>query len=198
MVIVGAGQAAAQAVETLRKRGHAGPLTLVGDEDLLPYQRPPLSKKYLAGATGTRSAADPPCRPLRRACRRPAAGVRGGAASIARAQRVEIADGVALRIRPLLLATGSQPRLLPVPGAELAGVHYLRTRRGRGSAARRARARAARRDHRRRLHRPRSGRHLPRSGARGHGARGGRPRDEPRGRRPRCRASTRRSMPGMA
>ena len=50
IVIVGAGQAAAQAVETLRKRGHQGPLTVVGDEDLLPYQRPPLSKKFLAGA----------------------------------------------------------------------------------------------------------------------------------------------------
>ena len=49
ILIVGAGQAAAQAVETLRKRGHLGPLTLVGDENLLPYQRPPLSKKYLAG-----------------------------------------------------------------------------------------------------------------------------------------------------
>ena len=49
IAIVGAGQAAAQAVETLRKRGHSGPITLIGDEDLLPYQRPPLSKKYLAG-----------------------------------------------------------------------------------------------------------------------------------------------------
>ena len=62
MVIVGAGQAAAQAVETLRKRGHSGPITLIGDEDLLPYQRPPLSKKYLAGCAGARPAADPPCR----------------------------------------------------------------------------------------------------------------------------------------
>src|ERR1044072_9728531 len=49
ILIVGAGRAAAQAVETLRKRGHVGPLTLVGDENVLPYQRPPLSKKYLAG-----------------------------------------------------------------------------------------------------------------------------------------------------
>src|SRR4051794_30997072 len=49
MVIVGAGQAAAQALETLRKRGYPGAITLIGDEALLPYQRPPLSKKFLAG-----------------------------------------------------------------------------------------------------------------------------------------------------
>jgi 3-phenylpropionate/trans-cinnamate dioxygenase ferredoxin reductase subunit len=50
ILVVGAGQAAAQAVETLRKKGHVGPLTVVGDENMLPYQRPPLSKKYLSGA----------------------------------------------------------------------------------------------------------------------------------------------------
>ena len=49
VVIVGAGQAAAQACEVLRKRGHTGSITIIGDESLLPYQRPPLSKKYLAG-----------------------------------------------------------------------------------------------------------------------------------------------------
>ncbi len=49
MVIVGGGQAGAQAIETLRRRGHHGPITLIGDENLLPYQRPPLSKKFLAG-----------------------------------------------------------------------------------------------------------------------------------------------------
>ena len=50
LAIVGAGQAAAQAAETLHKRGFTGSITLIGDEALLPYQRPPLSKKYLAGA----------------------------------------------------------------------------------------------------------------------------------------------------
>src|SRR5690349_9416847 len=48
VVIIGGGQAAAQASETLRKRGHTGRLTLIGDEALLRYQRPPLSKKCLA------------------------------------------------------------------------------------------------------------------------------------------------------
>src|SRR6266478_7269114 len=49
-VIVGAGQAAAQAIDTLRRKGFTGKLAVVGDEPWLPYQRPPLSKKYLAGA----------------------------------------------------------------------------------------------------------------------------------------------------
>ena len=49
ILIAGAGQAAVQAVDTLRRRGFTGGLTLVGDEPWPPYQRPPLSKKYLAG-----------------------------------------------------------------------------------------------------------------------------------------------------
>src|SRR5215469_14251198 len=50
VVIVGAGQAAVQAIDTLRRKGFTGKLALVGEEPWLPYQRPPLSKKYLAGA----------------------------------------------------------------------------------------------------------------------------------------------------
>ena len=50
IVIAGGGQAAVQAADTLRRKGFAGKLTVVGDEPWLPYQRPPLSKKYLAGA----------------------------------------------------------------------------------------------------------------------------------------------------
>ena len=49
LVIVGGGQAAASLVQTARQLGHEGPITIVGDEPHLPYQRPPLSKKYLAG-----------------------------------------------------------------------------------------------------------------------------------------------------
>ena len=50
IVIAGGGQAAVQAVDTLRRKGFAGKLTIVAEEPWLPYQRPPLSKKYLAGA----------------------------------------------------------------------------------------------------------------------------------------------------
>ena len=126
IVIVGAGQASAQAVETLRKRGHAGPITLIGDEDSLPYQRPPLSKKYLAGSLDRDRLL------FRHAAHYAEHGVvlRLGfpAVSIDRTRRrVELADGSAADYDALLLATGSHPRLLPLPGAELAGVHYLRT-----------------------------------------------------------------------
>ena len=50
IVIVGAGQAAAQAIATLRAEGSSGTITVVGDEPYAPYQRPPLSKAYLSGA----------------------------------------------------------------------------------------------------------------------------------------------------
>jgi 3-phenylpropionate/trans-cinnamate dioxygenase ferredoxin reductase subunit len=125
IVVIGGGQAAAQAVETLRKRGHEGRLILIGDEALLPYQRPPLSKKYLAG-TFARDRL-----PFRHADHyaEHAVEMRLGfaAVSIDRARRrVEIADGSAVEYDRLLLATGCRPRLLPLPGAELAGVYYLR------------------------------------------------------------------------
>ena len=126
IVIVGAGQAAAQAAETLRKRGHLGSITLVGDEASLPYQRPPLSKKYLAGSFDRdrllfRHAAHYVEHDVILRLGFPAVGID------CLRRRVEIADGSALPYDALLLATGSHPRLLPLPGAELAGVHYLRT-----------------------------------------------------------------------
>src|SRR5271169_3702746 len=49
ILVVGGGQAGAQAIDTLRREGFDGRLVLIGDESVLPYQRPPLSKKYLAG-----------------------------------------------------------------------------------------------------------------------------------------------------
>ena len=126
IAIVGAGQAAAQAVETLHKRGYQGSITLVGDEALLPYQRPPLSKKFLAGTLDRDRLL------IRHAAHYSdhAVDLRLGfaAASIDRVRRrVEIADGSSVEYDGLLLATGSHPRLLPLPGAELAGVHYLRS-----------------------------------------------------------------------
>jgi 3-phenylpropionate/trans-cinnamate dioxygenase ferredoxin reductase subunit len=126
IAIVGAGQAAAQAVETLYKRGFTGPISLIGDEALLPYQRPPLSKKYLAGTLDRdrlliRHAAH-------YADHRVDLRLGFAAVRIDRArQRVELADGSAVEYDGLLLATGSHPRRLPLPGAELAGVHYLRS-----------------------------------------------------------------------
>ena len=126
IAIIGAGQAAAQAIETLVKRGHQGLITLVGDEGLLPYQRPPLSKKFLAGTLDRDRLL------IRHAAHYTDHGVdlRMGfaAVKIDRAlRRIDIADGSSVEYDSLLLATGSHPRLLPLPGAELVGVHYLRS-----------------------------------------------------------------------
>jgi 3-phenylpropionate/trans-cinnamate dioxygenase ferredoxin reductase subunit len=126
ILVIGAGQAAAQAVETLRKKGHVGPLTVVGDEALLPYQRPPLSKKYLSGAMEKDRLL------FRHADHYAQHAVDlhlGFAVSNldATAHRVEVTDGSHFEYEKLLLATGSRPRLLPVMGSELAGVYYLRT-----------------------------------------------------------------------
>ena len=126
VVIAGSGQAAMQAVDTLRRRGFTGELTLVGDEPWPPYQRPPLSKKYLAGSLERE-----------RLLIRPAAFFADHSVTtlfghqvteIARRERhVRLDDGRLLTYDALLLATGSRPRRLLVPGSELAGVHYLRT-----------------------------------------------------------------------
>jgi 3-phenylpropionate/trans-cinnamate dioxygenase ferredoxin reductase component len=126
IVIVGAGQAAVQAVDTLRRRGFAGKLTLIGDEASPPYQRPPLSKKYLAGALERE-----------RLLIRPAAFYADHAVEThfgrrvtdlaPRERHVRLDDGVVVPFDALLIATGSRPRALQIPGADLEGVHYLRT-----------------------------------------------------------------------
>jgi 3-phenylpropionate/trans-cinnamate dioxygenase ferredoxin reductase subunit len=126
IVIVGAGQAASQAVHTLRHKGYKGSIALIGDEPYLPYQRPPLSKKYLA----SQMERD-------RLLIRPATfyADHGVEAHLGRrvtiidraAQKVQLDDGVILPYDALLIATGSTPRKLTAPGAELEGVHVLRT-----------------------------------------------------------------------
>jgi 3-phenylpropionate/trans-cinnamate dioxygenase ferredoxin reductase subunit len=126
VVIVGGGQAAAQAIQTLRQKNFAGRITLCGEETDLPYQRPPLSKKYLAGDL-TRD----------RLYIRPQAfyaeldvelvlGRRVTALEPA-SQRVTLQDGKVLEYDGLLLATGSRVRKLDTAGSTLEGIHYLRT-----------------------------------------------------------------------
>ena len=125
-VIVGAGQAAAQAVDSLHRDGFAGRLIVVGDESQPPYQRPPLSKKFLAGEL-----------PLERLAVKPAAfydtvgaelrlGVRAEGLDLARRELL-LADGGRLGYDRLLLATGSTPRKMLLPGHDLVGIHTLRT-----------------------------------------------------------------------
>jgi 3-phenylpropionate/trans-cinnamate dioxygenase ferredoxin reductase component len=126
IVIAGGGQAAVQAVDTLRRKGFTGKLTMVGDEPWLPYQRPPLSKKYLAGALERERLMLRPAQFF--AEHRVDAHLGRRVAAIApRERHVRLDDGLVLPYDALVLATGSRPRRLPVPGADLAGVHYLRT-----------------------------------------------------------------------
>jgi len=126
IVIVGGGQAAVQAVDTLRRKGFAGKLTLVGDEPWLPYQRPPLSKKYLAGALERERLM---IRPAQFFADHQVQALLGRRVTeiVRREQRLRLDDDTVLAYDALLLATGSRPRRLAAPGTELAGVHFLRT-----------------------------------------------------------------------
>src|SRR5215472_2313872 len=126
MVIVGASLAGARAAETLREEGYGGPLSLVGAEDEIPYERPPLSKDYLMGKHGRDKIYVRP----REWYREHDVDLRLGTtvtAIDAAARKVVLEGGDQLGYGKLLLATGSSPRRLPVPGADLDGVHYLRT-----------------------------------------------------------------------
>jgi 3-phenylpropionate/trans-cinnamate dioxygenase ferredoxin reductase subunit len=99
---------------------------LIGDEAMLPYQRPPLSKKFLAGTLERdrlliRHAAHYADHAVEMRLGFPAVRIDP------ERRKVDIADGSTVEYDRLLLATGSHPRRLTLPGAELAGVHYLRT-----------------------------------------------------------------------
>ncbi|HEY2068508.1 MAG TPA: FAD-dependent oxidoreductase [Rhizomicrobium sp.] len=126
IVIVGAGQAAAQAVATLRAEGFAGALTVVGDEPYAPYQRPPLSKTYLAGTFDRERLFLKPDAFYTEAKCELLLGVTATAIDRA-AKTVVLADGRSLSYDKLLLTTGSRVREMMVPGATLPGVHYLRS-----------------------------------------------------------------------
>jgi 3-phenylpropionate/trans-cinnamate dioxygenase ferredoxin reductase component len=126
IVIAGGGQAAVQAVDTLRRKGFSGTLTVVGDEPWAPYQRPPLSKKYLAGSLERERLLIRPAQYFGEHNVELRLG-RRVSEILRREQRVRLDDGSLLAYDALLIATGSRPRPLAVPGAELAGVYLLRT-----------------------------------------------------------------------
>ena len=125
IVIIGAGQAGAQAIATLRAEGFTGSLTLIGDEGFLPYQRPPLSKAYLAGDFAReRLFLKPDAFYAEAAC-----DLRLSVAATAidrQTKTVRLSDGLQLPYDRLLLTTGARVRKLPIPGAGLPGVYYLR------------------------------------------------------------------------
>jgi 3-phenylpropionate/trans-cinnamate dioxygenase ferredoxin reductase subunit len=125
IVIVGASLAGAKTAEGLRDAGYAGRLTLIGDEPHRPYERPPLSKDFLQGKVGLEKVYVHPAQWYAEHD----VELRLGSAVTAvdpAAGRVAVEGAGDLRYDRLLLATGSSPRHLDVPGADLAGVHYLR------------------------------------------------------------------------
>ena len=126
VVIVGAGQAAVQAIDTLRRHHFGGRLTLIGAEPQLPYQRPPLSKKYLAGALARERLLLRPASFYAQHAVETRLGRRVEAIE-RREQRLRLDDGTSVAYDALLLSTGSRPRPLAVPGTDLEGVFSLRT-----------------------------------------------------------------------
>src|SRR3954453_7985836 len=125
-VIIGAALTGAKAAEALREEGFDGRIVLVGDEDERPYERPPLSKDYLRGESEREKAYVHPQGyydehdiELRTATT--VESVDPGA------RTVSLAGGESLGYDRLLLATGAEARRVSVPGADLDGVHYLRS-----------------------------------------------------------------------
>src|SRR5262249_37684999 len=116
----------AQLVASLVQDGYTGPVTLLGDEPHLPYQRPPLSKKFLAGELA-----------LDRLFVKPATFYEKAGTELRLNTRVDridrgdkavvLADGPRLPYSTLVVATGCRPRRLALPGADLEGIFYLRT-----------------------------------------------------------------------
>ena len=125
IVIVGAGHAAGQAAASLRQKKFAGRIVIIGDEPYIPYQRPPLSKKFLAGELEEKRLYFKPENfypdhdiEMRLSTR---------VATIDRDNKlVQLEDGSKLNYDKLLLTTGSRVRKLKIPGSDLPGIHYLR------------------------------------------------------------------------
>jgi 3-phenylpropionate/trans-cinnamate dioxygenase ferredoxin reductase subunit len=124
-VIVGAGLAGAKAAQTLREEGFRGPVTLIGEELERPYERPALSKDYLMGKAERESLYVHPEGWYAEQDVDLRLGVEVTGLDPA-AHEALLADGSRVGYARLLLATGSSPRRLPVPGAGLDGVLYLR------------------------------------------------------------------------
>ncbi|MFD4591203.1 MULTISPECIES: NAD(P)/FAD-dependent oxidoreductase [Streptomyces] len=124
-VIVGAGLAGAKAAETLRAEGFTGRVILIGDERDHPYERPPLSKGYLDGKAD-RDSVFTHERPWYAGADIELHLGQPVTALDRYAKTVQLGDNTVIHYDKLLLATGSEPRRLDIPGTDLAGVHHLR------------------------------------------------------------------------
>jgi len=125
-VIAGASLAGAKAAETLRAEGFEGRVVLVGEEPVRPYERPPLSKAYLRGEVGFAAAA------VHAEGFYESSDIELLTSTTVRhldpvGMSVTLDPGGDLAYDGLLLSTGATPRTLSVPGADLAGIHYLRS-----------------------------------------------------------------------
>jgi 3-phenylpropionate/trans-cinnamate dioxygenase ferredoxin reductase subunit len=125
-VIVGASLAGAKAAQELRDRGFDGGVVLIGSEPERPYERPPLSKEYLQGESEREKAYVHEASFYGTQDIELLTGQTVTAIDI-QASQVALKDRQPIGYDKLLLTTGSEPRHLSVPGAELDGIHYLRT-----------------------------------------------------------------------
>ena len=124
IVIIGGSLAGGSAAITLRDHGYQGELTLIGEESQLPYERPPLSKAVLIGNTDEPDwVADEAAYADKNITLR----LGTTATRIDRARKVVVASGTEYPYDKLLIATGSAPRRLDLPGADLEGLLTLRT-----------------------------------------------------------------------
>lgn len=126
IVIIGGGLAGAKTAEALRDKGYQGSVTLVAEEDHLPYERPPLSKEYLAGKAKFEDAVVHPADWYEEKNVTLKQGTRATKVDT-KDHQVTLADGSTLPYDKLVLATGSTVRKLPIPGADADNVFYLRT-----------------------------------------------------------------------
>jgi 3-phenylpropionate/trans-cinnamate dioxygenase ferredoxin reductase subunit len=125
-VIIGASQAGGWIAKTLRAEGFEGRVVVIGEENYLPYERPPLSKDALLGDAALDSTYFWPPETYRELDIETMLGVRATAIDRA-AKQVTLDNGDVIAYDRLAITTGTRPRELPVDGADLAGVHYLRT-----------------------------------------------------------------------
>ncbi|HZZ32822.1 MAG TPA: FAD-dependent oxidoreductase [Phenylobacterium sp.] len=126
VVILGAGHAGGTAAALLRQYGYEGAITLVGAEPIPPYQRPPLSKAWLKGEADADSLALKPLEfyaehNIDFRASTTAVGINRGA------KTVGLSDGSTVSYDALIIATGARAIALPIPGADLSGVMFLRT-----------------------------------------------------------------------
>ena len=125
MVIIGCGQAGGQAAASLRQEKYEGPITMIGQEPYIPYQRPPLSKQYLSGEQEKEKLS------LRQESfySEKEINLKLGTSVLSLdpdKRELQLENGETVTYDKLLVATGGRPRKLEVDGHTLTGIHYLR------------------------------------------------------------------------